>query len=204
MLDDESRARYREGVTRLLPPGERVRAVAQVRAGMGLTPAEPPQPAAPAPSGGPGFLGVLLNVLSPNITFGPADRFVDWLFFGVGGRGEPGSEASLLHHALETGTSGSGVRYTVLAVTDQRLLLGATAPVGLLSGAEEDQRAQTDIELLRSVPRAALAGARVGRYRLNWKRLRIDFTDGSWLSFHVPMAESGRPLREVAAALSAD
>ncbi|WP_444949596.1 hypothetical protein [Micromonospora ureilytica] len=62
--------------------------------------------------------------------------------------------------------------------------------------------AQTDIDLLGSVPRTAVT-ARFGRYRLNWKRLRIDFADRSWLSFHVPLADSGRPLREIAAALSA-
>lgn len=203
MMADEVQARYAEGVTRLLPAGERLRAVARVRAGGGLTPSAPPQPAAPPASGGPGFLGALLNVLSPNITFGRADDFVDWLFFGVGGRGEPGSEASSLHHALTVAAKGSGVRDILLAVTDQRLLLGATAPVGLLSSAATDEQAQTDIELLGSVPRTAVA-ARVGRYRLNWKRLRLDFADGSWLSFHVPLAESGSPLREVAAALSAD
>ncbi|RAO29641.1 hypothetical protein PSN13_04839 [Micromonospora saelicesensis] len=202
MTTDESQARYVEGITRLLPAGEQVRAVAQVRAGGGLTPAPPPQPSTPPATGGPGFLGVLLNVLSPNITFGRADNAVDWLFFGVGGRGEPGSQASVLHHAVTVATKGSGLRTLVLAVTDQRLLLGATAPVGLLSSSAADERAQADIELLGSVPRTAVT-ARFGRYRLNWKRLRIDFADGSWLSFHVPLADSGRPPREVAAALSA-
>ncbi|MER7586827.1 hypothetical protein ABTW72_04740 [Micromonospora sp. NPDC127501] len=202
MAADESQARYVEGITRLLAAGEQVRAVAQVREGGGLTPAPPPKPSTPPAAGGPGFLGVLLNVLSPNITFGRADNAVDWLFFGVGGRGEPGSQASVLHHALTVATKGSGLRTLVLGVTDQRLLLGATAPVGLLSRSAEDERAQADIELLGSVPRTAVT-ARFGRYRLNWKRLRIDFADGSWLSFHVPLADSGRPLREVAAALSA-
>jgi hypothetical protein len=202
MTVDESQARYVDGITRLLPAEEQVRAVAQVRAGGGLTPAPPPQPSTPPATGGPGFLGILLNVLSPNITFGRADNAVDWLFFGVGGRGEPGSQSSVLHHAVTVATKGSGLRTLVLAVTDQRLLLGATAPVGLLSSSAADERAQADIELLGSVPRTAVT-ARFGRYRLNWKRLRIDFADGSWLSFHVPLADSGRPLREVAAALSA-
>ncbi|WP_433265973.1 hypothetical protein ACQPWR_01800 [Micromonospora vinacea] len=202
MTVDESQARYVDGITRLLPAAEQVRAVAQVRAGGGLTPAPPPQPSTPPATGGPGLLGVLLNVLSPNITFGRADNAVDWLFFGVGGRGEPGSQASVLHHAVTAATKGSGLRTLVLAVTDQRLLLGATAPVGLLSSSAADERAQSDIELLGSVPRTTVT-ARFGRYRLNWKRLRIDFADGSWLSFHVPLADSGRPLREIAAALSA-
>ncbi|MBG6068450.1 hypothetical protein [Micromonospora ureilytica] len=202
MTVDESRARYVEGITRLIPVDERVRAVAKVRAGGGLTPAPPPQPSAPASTGGPGFLGVLLNVLSPTITVGRADNAVDWLVFGVGGRGEPGSQASVLHHALTVAAKSVGVRTLVLGVTDQRLLLGATAPVGLLSSSAADERAQTDIDLLGSVPRTAVT-ARFGRYRLNWKRLRIDFADGSWLSFHVPLADSGRPLREIAAALSA-
>lgn len=202
MTVDGSQARYVEGITRLLAAGEQVRAVARVRAGGGLTPAAPPQPSAPPAPGGPGFLGALLNVLSPNITFGRADDAVDWLFFGVGGRGEPGSQASLLHHALTVTAKGSGVRDIVLGVTDQRLLVGVTAPVGLLSSSAADERAQADIELLGSVSRTAVT-ARVGRYRLNWKRLRIDFADGSWLSFHVPLADSSRPLREIAAALSA-
>ncbi|MGW5558844.1 hypothetical protein ACWER9_16655 [Micromonospora sp. NPDC003944] len=202
MTVEDTRTRYVEGITRLLPVGEQVRAVAQVRAGGGLTPAPPPQPSAPPATGGPGFLGVLLNVLSPNITFGRADNAVDWLFFGVGGRGEPGSQASVLHQTLTVAAKGSGIRNLVLGVTDKRLLLGATAPVGLLSSSAADERAQADIELLGSVPRTAVT-ARFGRYRLNWKRLRLDFADGSWLSFHVPLADSGRPLREIAAALSA-
>ncbi|MCG5438728.1 hypothetical protein [Micromonospora foliorum] len=202
MTADESQARYVEGITRLLPVDEQVRAVARVRAGGGLTPAPPSQPSAPPATGAPSFLGVLLNVLSPTITFGRADDAVDWLVFGVGGRGEPDSQASVLHHALTVAAKGSGLRALVLAVTDQRLLLGATAPVGLLSSAAADERAQADIELLGSVPRTAVT-ARFGRYRLNWKRLRLDFADGSWLSFHVPLADSGRPLREIAAALSA-
>ncbi|MET8355581.1 hypothetical protein [Micromonospora sp. NPDC005171] len=202
MTVDESQTRYVEGLTRLLPAGEQVRAVAQVREGGGLAPAPPSQPSTPPATGGPSFLGVLLNVLSPNITFGRADNAVDWLFLGVGGRGEPDSQASVLHHALTVAAKGSGLRYLVLAVTDQRLLLGATAPVGLLSSSAADERAKADIELLGSVPRTTVT-ARFGRYRLNWKRLRLDFADGSWLSFHVPLAESGRPLREIAAALSA-
>ncbi|MEU1588727.1 hypothetical protein [Micromonospora sp. NPDC005710] len=202
MTVDESQARYVEGLTRLLPVGEQVRAVAQVRAGGGLTPAPPPQPSTPPATGGPGFLGVLLNVLSPNITFGRADNAVDWLFFGVGGRGEPGSQASVLHHALTVAGKGSGLRTLVLAVTDTQVVLGATAPVGLLSNSAADAVAQSDIELLGSVPRPTVT-ARFGRYRLNWKRLRLDFADGSWLSFHVPLADSGRPLKEIAAALSA-
>ncbi|MEU1238738.1 hypothetical protein ABZ388_00085 [Micromonospora parva] len=202
MTDDESQARYAEGFSRLLPADERVRAVAKVRAGGGLTPAPPALPSAPPAAGRPSFLGVLLTVLSPNITFGRADSAVDWLFFGVGGRGQPDSRASELHHAVTVATKGFGIRHLVLGVTDQRLLLGATAPVGLLSRSSADERAQADIELLGSVPRTSVT-ARFGRYRLNWKRLRLDFADGSWLSFHVPMAESGRPLREIAAALSA-
>ncbi|WP_433315158.1 hypothetical protein ACQP0U_01700 [Micromonospora sp. CA-269861] len=202
MTVDGSQARYVEGIAPLLPVDERVRAVARVRAGGGLTPASPSPPSAPPAAGGPGFLGVLLNVLSPNITFGRADNAVDWLVFGVGGRGDPGSQASVLHHALTVAVQGAGVRTLVLGVTDKRLLVGATAPVGLLSSSAADERAQADIELLGSVPRTTVA-ARFGRYRLNWKRLRIDFADGSWLSFHVPLADSGRPLREIAAALSA-
>ncbi|MEU7612253.1 hypothetical protein [Micromonospora sp. NPDC049204] len=202
MMVDEIRARYVEGLTRLLPAGERVRAVAQVRVGGGLVPAAPPQPAAPPAPGGSRVLGVLLTVLSPNITFGRADGAVDWLFFGVGGRGAPGSQASLLHYAVTVATKGFDLRDLVLGVTDQRLLLGATAPVTLFSSSAASERAQTDVELLGSAPRTTVT-ARVGWYRLNWKRLRLDFADGSWLSFHVPLADSGRPLREVAAAVSA-
>ncbi|MEH0982135.1 hypothetical protein [Micromonospora sp. CPCC 205556] len=199
----DKRERYAEGVTRLLPAGERLRVVAEANVGLGLTPQDPPQPDRPEPGGGgPGLLGGLLNLLSPNITLGRADAFAQWLFFGVGGRGAPGTEASLLHHALVTGVKGPGLRRAVLAVTDQRLLLGATARTGLTSSLAEDERAMADIELLRAVPRSAVARARVGWYRLNPKRLRIDFTDGSWLALTVPLAEPGRPLREVASALS--
>ncbi|MFF5176708.1 hypothetical protein ACFY2Q_01585 [Micromonospora sp. NPDC000316] len=41
-----------------------------------------------------------------------------------------------------------------------------------------------------------------GWHRLNPKRLRIEFADGSWLAFTVPIAEPGKPLREIAAALT--
>ncbi|MEE3919278.1 hypothetical protein V2I01_15795 [Micromonospora sp. BRA006-A] len=78
-----------------------------------------------------------------------------------------------------------------------------TGGVKLLAGREAEERALAETAVAWSAARSGVASARVGWHRLNPKRLRIDFTDGSWLSFTVPIAESGRPLREVAAALSA-
>ncbi|MER7455570.1 hypothetical protein [Micromonospora sp. NPDC126480] len=198
---DGRRERYAEGLARLLDPGEQLRALAQAREGMGAGPADPQPPQPPADGGGPGFLGVVLNVLGPIITFGRLDDAVTRLFFGVSGRGGPGSAASLLRHALTVGKV-TDLRESVLAVTDKRLLLATTGRMTLTSGAAADDRARSDLEVRFALPRAAVAGARVGWYRLNPRRLRIDFTDGSWLAFTVPLGESARPLREVASALS--
>ncbi|MEV4384444.1 hypothetical protein AB0J68_01745 [Micromonospora sp. NPDC049580] len=66
----------------------------------------------------------------------------------------------------------------------------------------DELRAAAETRIVWSVPRPAVADARVGWHRLNPKRLRIEFTDGSWLAFTVPIAEPGTPLRELAAALT--
>ena len=196
----DHRERYAEGLARLLDPDEQLRALAQARTGMGQSPADP-QPPKPPSGGGPGFLGVVLNVLGPIISFGRLDDAATRLFLGVGGQGEPGSAASLLHHAATAGKV-TDLRESVLAVTDRRLVLATTGRMTLTSSQAEDDRARGDLEIRFALPRAAVARAHVGWYRLNPRRLRIDFTDGSWLAFTVPLGESARPLREVASALS--
>lgn len=72
----------------------------------------------------------------------------------------------------------------------------------LWSSRADDERAVAGTRIVWSAPRAAVADARVGWHRLNPKRLRVEFTDGSWLAFTVPIAEPGKPLREIASALS--
>jgi hypothetical protein len=198
MADDP----YTQGVSRLLAPGERLLATAKARTPDGVSAPEPP--AAPdveaASPGRPGVLWVLLNLLSPLVVFEAGDRLVDRILYGVAGRGERGSAASLLALADRQVAVRPGLRERVLAVTDRRLLFCATGPVSILSG--DTDRAAAELELAWSVPRSTVAAARVGRYRLNPKRLRVDFTDGSWAAFTVPLADSGDPLRAIAAALT--
>ena len=200
-MDDE---KYADGVARLLTPGERLLAVAEARMAYGLAPPEPQgaDKSETSSAKGPGFLGVLLNLISPTVAFSAGDRLVDLIVYGVAGRGAPGSYASQMRYSgWHRTTRERGLRLTMLAVTDQRLLLCRTGPVKVWSDREDDQ-AVAGMEMLWSAPRAAVAGARVGWHRLNPKRLRIDFTDGSWLSFTVPLAEPGRSLRAIAAALT--
>ncbi|WP_229398771.1 hypothetical protein [Micromonospora okii] len=191
---------YTGGVSRLLAPDERLLAVAKADVAAGATAPEPPAESTPpgGPGGGPGVVGVLLNVLSPLVVFSAGDRLVDRVLYGVAGRGEPGSAASRLALADRRAAAPPGLRERVLAATDRRLLLCLTGPVSLWPGADDRP---AELEVAWSVPRSAVAAARVGRHRLNPKRLRIDFTDGSWAAFTVPIAQSGDPLRALAAAL---
>ncbi|MGC4804870.1 hypothetical protein [Micromonospora sp. DT233] len=198
MTDDP----YAGGVSRLLAPDERLLAVARADVAAGVTAPEPP--AAPVEAGGagggPGFLGALLNVVSPLVSFPAGDRLVDRVVYGVAGRGEPGSAASRLALADRRTTMRPGLRERVLAVTDRRLLLCVTGPTSLWSGTGD--RSAAELEAIWSVPRADVAAARVGWHRLNPKRLRIEFADGSWVACTVPIAQSGDPLRAIAAALT--
>ncbi|WP_247662157.1 hypothetical protein [Micromonospora sp. U21] len=84
------------------------------------------------------------------------------------------------------------------------VLLISTLPASssFWSSRADDERAVAGTRVVWSAPRAAVAGARVGWHRLNPKRLRVAFTDGSWLAFTVPIAEPGKPLRGIASALS--
>ncbi|WP_174534997.1 hypothetical protein [Micromonospora chalcea] len=195
--------RYRDPIDRLVEPGERVLAHAKADVGQGLAPAPPPEPESTAEPGRRTVGSVLLNILLPLATWDRGDRLVDLIGWGIAGRGQPGSAASRLHRALRPARPDLQVRETLLAVTDRRLLVCRTGGVKLLAGREAEERALAETSVAWSAARAEVASARVGWHRLNPKRLRIDFTDGSWLSFTVPIAESGRPLREVAAALSA-
>ncbi|QLQ38882.1 hypothetical protein [Micromonospora robiginosa] len=195
--------RYREAIGRLVEPGERVLAQAKADVGGGLTPPPPPEP---APTAGPGRRtvgSVLLNVLLPLATWERGDRLVDLVGWGIAGRGAPGSAASRLHRAVSASGPDVQVRETLLAVTDRRLLVCRTGGVKLLGGRDAEERALAETEVVWAVARAEVASARVGWHRLNPKRLRLTFTDGSWLAFTVPIAESGAPLRAVATALTA-
>ncbi|MFI0791686.1 hypothetical protein ACH4OY_03130 [Micromonospora rubida] len=195
---------YAEGVSRLLTPGERLLAVTRADVAAGVTAPEPPAgpdaDAGAGAGGGPGPLGILLNVLSPLVVFATGDRLVDRVLYGVAGRGVPGSAASRLALADRQVATRPGLRERVLAATDRRLLLCVTGPTSIWSGNSDPSAAE--LEVAWSVPRAAVAVARVGWHRLNPKRLRIDFTDGSWAAFTVPIAQSGDPLRGIAAALT--
>ncbi|WP_406077639.1 hypothetical protein [Micromonospora sp. NBC_00858] len=196
---------YQERLTQLVEPGEQVLAVAKTEIAQGVLPADPPQAEQPGSSGaggGGGVSGALLNLLSPLFSFPAGDRIVDRVTHGVAGRGAPGSSASTLQHARRPVPPATTLNDTVLAVTDRRLLVCASGPTKLWSSQADDERAVAETRVVWSAPRTAVADARVGWHRLNPKRLRIEFTDGSWLAFTVPIAESGKPLREIASALS--
>ncbi|MCX5068692.1 hypothetical protein OOJ91_22895 [Micromonospora lupini] len=199
---------YQVPLTNLVEPDEQVLAVAKAEIAQGVQPADPPvtdPPAAqrPARSGAAGVAsGVLLNLLVPLLSFPAGDRIVDRVIFGVAGRGAPGSAASTLRYARRPAPPVTSIEDTILAVTDRRLLVCASGPVTLWSSRADDERAAAETRIVWSVPRPTVADARVGWHRLNPKRLRIEFTDGSWLAFTVPLAEPGKPLREVAAALT--
>ncbi|MEU5721325.1 hypothetical protein ABZ783_05820 [Micromonospora sp. NPDC047738] len=194
--------RYRDRIGQLADPGERVLASAKAEVANGATPAPPRDPGAPEVSGRATVGSVLLNVLAPLATWDRGDRLVDVIAWGIAGRGAPGSAASRLHHAVHPARPDGAVRHTLLAVTDRRMLVCVTGPLKLLASRGDDERALAETRVAWSASRAEVASARVGWHRLNPKRLRIDFTDGSWLAFTVPIAESGRPLRALAAALS--
>jgi hypothetical protein len=195
---------YRDRIGQLVEPGEQVLAYAKTGAAQGATPPPPPDAARPeAPAGGVSAGAVLLNLISPLIGSERGDRLVDRVVWGVAGRGAPGSAASRLHHALRPPKPDLAVRDTLLVATDRRLLVCVSGPMKVLASRKDDERAVAETGIAWSAPRAEVASARVGWHRLNPKRLRLDFTDGSWLAFTVPSAESGRPLRDVAAALSA-
>ncbi|MEO3773750.1 hypothetical protein [Micromonospora sp. B9E7] len=196
---------YQERLSQLVEPGERVLAVAKTEIAQGARPAEMPATGSPESSaGGRGGVvsGVLLNLISPLISFSAGDRLVDRIIYGVAGRGAPGSAASALQHSRRPVPPATTIEDTILAVTDRRLLVCASGPTKLWSSQADDERAAAQTQVVWSAPRAAVANARVGWHRLNPKRLRIEFTDGSWLAFIVPIAESGKPLREIAAALT--
>ncbi|WP_406074302.1 hypothetical protein [Micromonospora sp. NBC_01638] len=200
---------YLERLTQLVEQGERVRAVAKTEIAQGVLPPDPPATGSPEPSGsgrgggrGGGVSGALLNLLSPLVSFSAGDRIVDRVTHGIAGRGAPGSAASTLQHSRRPVPPATTLDDTILAVTDRRLLVCASGPVKLWSSKADDERAVAETRVVWSAPRAAVADARVGWHRLNPKRLRIEFTDGSWLSFTVPIAEPGKPLREIASALT--
>ncbi|MEU7798659.1 hypothetical protein AB0J14_07095 [Micromonospora arborensis] len=193
---------YLDRLRELVEPGEQVLAIAPTDVAQGIRPPEPPNAEQPKTSRG-GFspLGLLLNVLSPNVVFAAGDRFVDLVVWGIAGRGAPGSAASRLTHAHWLTLVEPGLRSTLLVVTNRRLLVCRGGQTSLYRRTDRAAEvAGTEIEW--SAPRAEIAQARVGWHRLNPKRLTIEFTDHSWLAFTVPIAESGRPLREVASALS--
>ncbi|MFF0371348.1 hypothetical protein [Micromonospora sp. NPDC005087] len=194
---------YQERLTQLVEPGEQVLAVAKTEVAHGVLPADPPTTEQPEPSrAGGGVSSVLLNLISPLVSFPAGDRIVDRITHGVAGRGVPGSFASTLQHSRRPVPPAVMLHDTVLAVTDRRLLVCASGPVKLWSSRADDEQAVADTRVVWSAPRAAVVDARVGWHRLNTKRLRVEFTDGSWLAFTVPIAEPGKPLREIASALS--
>jgi hypothetical protein len=189
-----------------LEPRERLLASAPLDIADGVGPADPADAGPPPPLERPErkhqkVLGFALSIIDPIVTIGWADRLVDRIFFGVAGRGEPGSRSSLVQYGRSRAT---GMRDTVFAVTDRRLLLCVSRKQRLYSLKHMNAAAAEPLELVAEVPRTEIVSARVGWHRLNPKRLRIDFADGSWLAFTNAIAEPAAPVRRVAAALSGD
>ncbi|MEU8179811.1 hypothetical protein AB0B85_07635 [Micromonospora sp. NPDC049044] len=197
---------YQERLNQLVEPGERVLAIAKTSIAQGVLPADPPVEVSPESSSKISrrgvALGALLNLVSPLISFSAGDRIVDRVAYGVAGRGAPGSAASTLRYSRRPVPPVTTIDDTILAVTDRRLLVCASGPLKLWSSQADDDRAAAETQVVWSAPRSAVADARVGWHRLNPKRLRIEFTDGSWLAFVVPIAEPGKPLRGIASALT--
>jgi hypothetical protein len=194
---------YLDRIGQLVEPDERVLACAKADAAHGAAPPPPSDAAEPAaPAGRVSVGAVLLNLISPLVSWAGGDRVVDRVVWGIAGRGAPGSAASRLGHALHPPQPDLAVRDVLLVPTDRRLLVCVSGPLKVLSRREDEERAVAETGIAWSASRAEVASARVGWHRLNPKRLRLDFTDGSWLAFTVPIAESGAPLRAVAAALA--
>lgn len=167
--------------------------------------AVPKRPLPPPPEGSKraGWLALVFNTVldnnSPTFSLPGSDRFGRW-FSGTAVSGPVGSRAESMAQALQFAVgfrSVSAYRDTVLVVTDQRLLWCVTPAMKLASFAD----IAGPLELAFEVPRSEVADARVVRYRLNWKRLRIDFTDGSWAAFTKGIAQPPDAARRLAAAL---
>jgi len=179
----------------LLEPDERLLAAEEIDLASGVTPESPPEPGDGTSLSLLGKVGNLfLHLLSPNITL-PGQNLVDVLLIGRAAAGPPGSHAEMICTALSTTR---GHRRTVLAVTDRRLLVCVSpeTPLFSLRDVPCDR-----VEPLRTVPRAAVTGAVVRRYRVR-RRLRITFGDGSWAAFVTPFGSSLGPARRLAAALT--
>lgn len=177
----------------LLDADERLLAAEAIEPAAGIGPPPPPPPPGGTQLTRSGsVLNTFLHVISPNASL-PGQGRLEALLFGVAAAGEPTSRGGDLYRAhLHTG----GARTTVLAVTDRRFLVCVTPERKLLSLADESK---AGLEAIWSVPRAEVSAASVQRYRLR-RRLRIDFTDGSWAAFATPLAETSEPARKLAAA----
>jgi hypothetical protein len=112
-----------------------------------------------------------------------ATTWLDGLLFGRAAAGSWESTAAAFALARDSDAPFG----PVLVVTDRRLLrCGLTAePLGHWTYRGPGGKAVPDdlVRLVHEVDRAAVAGARVGPHRLRPGRLRITFSDGSWLAF---------------------
>lgn len=81
---------YQERLTQLVEPGERVLAVAKTDIAHGVRPPDPPAAKQSESSGAGVDVGaVLLNLISPLLSFPAGDRIVDRITHGVAGRAPP-------------------------------------------------------------------------------------------------------------------
>lgn len=178
----------------LLEPGENLLAAEQMRLPGGVIP-KPAEPAAGTPLSVPGKVGAaFLHVVSPNISL-PGPGLLERLLFGVAAGGPPGCLAGTL---FRTELHAAVGRWTVLVVTDRRLLVAVTPKRNPLSWAEDPRE---PLEPIWSVPRSGVHTAGIERYRLR-RRLRIAFADGSWGAFQPAPGESADRAHRLAVALS--
>jgi hypothetical protein len=161
---------YAPYVTRHLVPGERLLAACPTRLPQGRT---------FSGSRASGAWRAVENTLDA----AAATTWLDGLLFGRAASGSWDSTAAKMLLAPST----SAPYGTLLVVTDRRLLRCGlrSEPLGHWSYRGPGAKPVPDdlVRVVFEVGRDAVAGARVGSYRLRPGRLWITFTDGSWVAF---------------------
>ncbi|WP_330186138.1 hypothetical protein KZZ52_42185 [Dactylosporangium sp. AC04546] len=193
-FDPDAMEVYAEPLAELVP-GERVLAAVVTNAPMGLDPPLPPGGGGQAYTTGSVAGGILGPVISPPK---PGQGFFWWLVFG---RSAAGTATSV---AAESRRACLGHNPLLLVVTDARLRLFEPRDAAYFIDDPDKRRMPTADRLrpLWDTPVSNVRSARVGRYRLNWCRLTIEFTDGSWVAFANLFHMGRRKGRTVAVALA--
>lgn len=178
-----------------LAPGERVLAAVVANTPMGLGPPPPPEPSEHTYTVGSVVGGIAGTLLDPPK---PGQGLFWWLVFGRSAAGSATSTAAAADHAC------LGHHPLLVVVTEARLRLFEPRDQAYIADDPDKQRLPA-LERLRPLwdtPVSNVRSARVGRYRLNWCRLTIEFTDGSWMGFGSLFHLSRKKARTVVNALA--